>query len=387
MRIAFVSTMSAAPWGGSEVLWSRTAAEALEQGHALFASVAAWPQVSPAIAHLQRLGAEVQLRPHYSARLATRLARRVRYALWDRTVEKGLADFHPDIICVSQGGNFDLADMPDLRRYLLAAGIPYCLICHNYDASRLPPPHVRQAAAEAYAGAARVYFVSAEQARVSLRQLARPFDNIEVVQNPINIAEPRLLAWPAPAPAQLAIVGGLHIDFKGQDLALEVLSQPKWQQRAWHLNLYGEGYDREYVQELIALYKLTDRVTLHGYCTEVQRIWEQNHLLLLPSRREAAPLVIMEAMLSGRPVVATAIGTIPEWVQPGVTGFIAAAATGPLFDAALEQAWQAQSEWPALGQNALTWARSQLQANPAEEMLARLVAIGQGFAYAIASNT
>jgi glycosyltransferase involved in cell wall biosynthesis len=336
-----------------------------------------WPQLAPTLLNLQKLGGMVQQRPHYSSRLVTRLARRIRYALWDQTLEKSLAAFRPDVICVSQGGNFDLADLGDLRRYLLSSSIPYCLICHNYDASRLPPLHVRQSVTEAYLGAARVYFVSSEQARVSLRQLAHTFDNIEVVQNPVNIAEPQLLPWPPAAPAQLAIVGGLHIDYKGQDLALEVLSQPKWQQRDWHLNLYGEGYDREYIQELVKLYGLTSRVTLHGYCTNVQQLWQDNHLLLLPSRREAAPLVVMEAMLNGRPVVATGIGTIPEWVQPGVTGFVAAAATGPLFDIALEQAWLARAEWPALGRQAFSWASKQVQVNPVQAMLTRLIAIGK----------
>jgi len=373
MRIAFISTMSVAPWGGSEVLWSRTAVAAIAQGHAVFVSVAAWPKLSAGVAQLLSLGALVQQRPHYSARLTTRLVRRVQYALWVKTLEKSLADFKPDIICVSQGGNFDIADMPVLRQYLLTAGVPYCLICHNYDASRLPPLRVRQAAIAAYAGASKVYFVSAEQAHVSLRQLAHSFPNVEVVRNPVNITEPQLLPWPSSTPVQLAMVGGLHIDFKGQDILLEVLSKTKWRGRNWHLNIYGEGYDKKYIEELIKLYSLTERVTLHGYAHDIQQVWSKNHLLLLPSRREAAPLVVMEAMLCGRPVVATGVGTLTEWVQPGQNGFIASAATVALYDIALEQAWQAQLEWPTMGQRAFEWAATQVQSDPVQEMLTRLL--------------
>ncbi|RZK31883.1 MAG: hypothetical protein EOO61_17485, partial [Hymenobacter sp.] len=233
----------------------------------LFASVATWPQLPVALAQLRSMGAQVQERPHYSAKLTTRLVRRVQQTLWVKTLEKNLAEFKPDVICISQGGNFDIADMPSLRNYLLTSGIPYCLICHNYDASRLPSAHIRKAAVNAYSGARKVYFVSKEQAHVSLRQLAHAFSNVEVVKNPVNIEKPLLLPWSQTTPVQWAMVGGLHIDFKGQDILLEVLGKAEWQARDWHLTIYGEGYDREYIEDLLKLYNLSSRVTLHGYTT------------------------------------------------------------------------------------------------------------------------
>ena len=377
MRIAFISSMSAAPWGGSEVLWSRTAAEALRHGHAVFASVATWPTLPAPLAELQQAGAVLHQRAGYSPQLSVRLARRVGRALGQKTLEQRLAEFDPDVICLSQGGNFDIANMPELRRFLLESGIPYCLVCHNYDASKLPPAPERQAAAAAYAGACRVYFVSADQAQVSQRQLARSFPTIELVKNPINIAQPEQLPWPAQDIAQLAVVGGLHIDFKGQDILLEVLSSATWRARSWHLNIYGQGYDEAYIRELLTLYQLESRVTLHGYTNDIAQLWRHNHLLLLPSRREAAPLVIMEAMLCGRPVVATAVGTVPEWVQPGQTGFVAAAATVPAFGNALEEAWARRAEWVTLGQQAHQWASQAVDLNAAANFLQCLVSCAQ----------
>lgn len=67
---------------------------------------------------------------------------------------------------------------------------------------------------------------------------------------------------------------------------------------------------------------------------------------------EGMPLVIVEAMLCGRPCVATNVGGITEWVEDGQSGFIANAVTIGAFDAAMEKAWAAREQWPAMGQYA-----------------------------------
>ncbi|HET9503950.1 MAG TPA: glycosyltransferase family 4 protein [Hymenobacter sp.] len=376
MRIAFISTMAAVPWGGSEVLWQQTALAALAQGHAVLASVYRRDPLPPQLQALAAAGAELHLRPLYSPSLATRLTRRVQTALHLlKPLSAALAAFRPDIICVSQGGNFEITQMAWLREALVQSGVPFCFVCHNYDASQLPAAEMRQTGRQIFARAARVFFVSQEQAHVSQRQLATRLPNAELVKNPVNLPAAELLPWPTSAEPQLAIVAGVDINRKGQDIALEVLSTPRWQQRAWHLNIYGDGPDHEYVVELLALYKLQARVTLHGNVADVTSIWRQNHLLLVPSRREAAPLVVMEAMLCGRPVVGTAVGSIAEWLTEGQTGFVAAAATVPLFEAALEQAWQAQSSWEAMGSNAHEWAGQYADLKAAETFLTRLQAL------------
>lgn len=376
MRIAFVSTMAAVPWGGSEVLWQQTALAALAQGHAVLASIYQRNPLPQPLQALAAAGAELHMRPLYSAALSVRLSRRLQTAL--RLLEPlhvALAAFRPDIICVSQGGNFDITQMAWLREALVASGVPFCFICHNYDPNQLPSTEMRQAGREIFAKSARVFFVSNEQAHVSQRQLATVLPNAELVKNPVNLPNATLLPWPATAEPQLAIVAGIDIDRKGQDIALEVLSTPLWQQRAWHLNIYGEGPDHGYLVELLALYQLEDRVTLHGNVSDIRSVWQQNQLLLVPSRREAAPLVIMEAMLCGRPVVATGVGSIAEWLVAGQTGFVAAAATVPLFTAALDQAWQAKDDWEAIGYKAHDWARQYADLNAANTFLARLQAL------------
>jgi len=59
-----------------------------------------------------------------------------------------------------------------------------------------------------------------------------------------------------------------------------------------------------------------------GNVTGVQSLYKDGHVLLLTSDHEGTPNVVMEAMASGMPVVATAVGDVPDLVQHGVTGYV-----------------------------------------------------------------
>jgi L-malate glycosyltransferase len=93
-------------------------------------------------------------------------------------------------------------------------------------------------------------------------------------------------------------------------------------------------------------------VFFHGSVSDMREVWRKNHLLIMPSHMEGMPLAVVEAMLCGRPSVATDVGGILEWITDGVTGYIAGAATLACLDEALERAWRDKENWEAIGKAA-----------------------------------
>jgi colanic acid/amylovoran biosynthesis glycosyltransferase len=89
----------------------------------------------------------------------------------------------------------------------------------------------------------------------------------------------------------------------------------------------GEGPERQKLDTLIRKHRLQDRVRLMGHASrwELDSLYEHADVVVLNSRSEGIPLVLMEAMARGKIVVAPAITGVPELVIHGRTGFLYAA--------------------------------------------------------------
>jgi colanic acid/amylovoran biosynthesis glycosyltransferase len=92
----------------------------------------------------------------------------------------------------------------------------------------------------------------------------------------------------------------------------------------FHCAIAGDGPERDSLSLAIHQQRLADRVELLGH---IQRADMDSHyrradIVVLTSRSEGIPLVLMEAMARGRLVLAPAITGIPELVVPGKTGFL-----------------------------------------------------------------
>lgn len=383
MRVGFVSTMNVAPWGGSEALWAAAAGEAITAGHDVLASVVDWPQMPPPLAELERRGATMRRRITLE-RLRRSLLKRALYRFYRPLVFRpqahwrDLISFRPDVVCVSQGSVYDaVRHREGLAEVLLTLGKPYVVVSHTTAEGDVLKDFEREAARSFFRHASRLAFVAARTAATVQRQLAsRPLE-AAVLRNPVNLADTSPVPWPTGDTVNLAAVGRVEVA-KGIDVLFETLGQGAWPTRDWRLRLYGDSPNQAYFDELAARYGIADRVDFCGHVADVRGIWADNHLLVMPSRQESAPLAVVEAMLCGRPVVATDVGGMREWVDEGQHGFLAEAPLPRYLDAALERAWQARDRWPDLGRQAHAQAAGQIDPNPGKSLLDLLVRASGG---------
>lgn len=157
----------------------------------------------------------------------------------------------------------------------------------------------------------RFVAVSADEARTfeAAGFIAR--DKIRVVPNGIvperwTTAEPLAraqLGLPEQVPCA-AVVGLLNVA-KGQDLALRALAESGLERL--HLVVVGHGETAGSLESLARELGLRERVHFLGWRDDVQRILKSVDALLLPSRWEGMPYVVLEAMAAGRPIVATRV--------------------------------------------------------------------------------
>ena len=143
----------------------------------------------------------------------------------------------------------------------------------------------------------------------------------------VEVSQPTIL--PAPklnrqrVPFTLLAIGRLHAV---KDHAFLIRACAQLQQRgvSFECLIAGSGSEWRNLQSLIRELGLEDRVTLLGHVAHwnLGSWYDRAHVLVLTSRSEGIPLVLMEAMARGKIVLAPDITGIPELVVTGKTGFL-----------------------------------------------------------------
>ena len=125
-----------------------------------------------------------------------------------------------------------------------------------------------------------------------------------------------------------------HDPVKGIDLAIRAVDRLGPGSR---LVVVGDGAERPALEALVQELGVGDRVELRGWDDHARDVLPTFDVYLLPSRLEAFPVTVMEAMQAGVPVVATEVGSIREAVDDGETGVIVAVEDVDAMVAALER--------------------------------------------------
>ncbi|HEY2460733.1 MAG TPA: glycosyltransferase family 4 protein, partial [Candidatus Acidoferrum sp.] len=359
-------------WGGSEPLWSEAAAHLARAGNAVSVSAKDWGEPNPRVEKLREAGCQVFYRTE-QGKIPPFITRQIRkifpapeyYLNYVQTMGNGV-----DLVVVSQGDN---RDAHHWLRAIRDSGCRYAIVAQSAVPHCWPDDDSAEDLSRCYQRASAAYFVSQANLDLSRRQFGSPLSNGKVVRNPFNVGYNVSLPWPAQSPDELSLahVGRLDVISKAQDVLLEVLGLPHWRERRVRLSLIGEGPHERGLRRIAEHLKLTS-VEFAGQQSDIEKIWRKHHALVLPSRFEGMPLVVVEAMLCGRPCVATDVGGNRDLIRDGVNGFLAKAATVELVDEAMNRAWEARGRLREMGEQAAVDVRKWVSADPAADFAREL---------------
>ncbi|MGY2133409.1 glycosyltransferase family 4 protein [Hymenobacter sp. HD11105] len=367
MTIAFVSLMRAFPWGGSEELWFRAAKLALAKGHTVCTLTQRWDKVPDKIKEIEQLGGMTFFYDVATYNIAEKIAIKLRAK---KNESDTVPDIDADVYIISNGSTWDFLYNYYLTRKILSKGKPYILISqHSFENGHIVQAERRNDAISIIEKAEKVYFVAERNWRAAERQLGHVITNSQVISNPVNIREVAIRAFPDSAKLLMACIARFDCDFKGQDILLQALSSEQWRARDFSLKLYGNGPHSSHLQQLIEMYALQEKVIIEGHVQDIDNIWQMSQVLVLPSLSEGTPLVVVEAMLSGRPVLTTNVGDNNKYILNNKTGFLAATASVECLTQSLNELWSKKDVLSKMGEAAYAHATTLVDFQPEETLL------------------
>jgi glycosyltransferase involved in cell wall biosynthesis len=235
-----------------------------------------------------------------------------------REIRAALQAFRPDLVAAHSSKAGILGRVAGRT-----LGVPVVLTAHGWSFTPGIPP--LNAAVyrriERLAGplAARIITVSEFDRQLALAAGIASPDRVVTVYNGMPDISRALRADPGATPVRLVMVARFGTQ-KDHGTLLQALAG--LQDRAWELDLIGEGPLRGETEALVARLGLADRVRFRGQRMDVDQLLARAQVSLLVTNWEGFPLSILEAMRAGLPVVASAVGGVTESVHDGETGYL-----------------------------------------------------------------
>lgn len=205
-----------------------------------------------------------------------------------------------------------------------------------------------------------------------LRQLApEQWDKVKVVHCGIDRTFFADSPCPFPARPRFVCVGRFSTE-KGHLILLEAFAKTAGDAE---LVLVGDGPLRGEIEARIKALGIADRVRITGWVSsaDVRDEIMSATALVQPSFQEGLPVVIMEAMAVGRPVISTYVAGIPELVRPDETGWLVPASDVPALTEAMDATITATpEELTTMGEASIARVRARHSIDDEAVRLARL---------------
>lgn len=198
----------------------------------------------------------------------------------------------------------------------------------------------------------------------------------------LNVVHCGIEPWRFPTPTPLP-QGGPHLvaigrlaEQKGFGLLIDAIAKAAPDLPDLRLTIVGDGEMRPQIEAQIAALKLGRHIHLAGWLDEarVHQALNSATALILPSFAEGLPMVLMEAMAAGRPVIATSIAGIPELVTPDCGWLVPAGDAASLAEAICHLAETPFDRLTIMGQSARNRAFARHNIETEAEKLTLLIA-------------
>jgi len=259
-----------------------------------------------------------------------RRARLLDVTTWDLDEYRGLlSDFKPQLV----HAHFATEPTRIARELSAELNVPFTFTAHGHDVYRKAPADFGE---RADAASAVITVSEANANHISARFGVR-VEDIEVV--PCGIDMVRFQPSRETAEGGLIVCVARFSPVKNVGLLLRACSLLARRQVNFRCVVIGDGRCREEIRQVRSDLGLERAVTLVGALAQddVIRWWRRATVGALTSHSEGMPVSLMEAAACGVPVVATAVGGVPELVADGRTGFVVEPEHDEQLAAALER--------------------------------------------------
>lgn len=256
------------------------------------------------------------------------------YLLERRAVRQLVRAVEPDVLH-THGYRPDVVDAPVARRL----HTPTVTTVHGFTGNGLRNRLYEWAQVRSYRRFGAVVAVSERLGRDLISQ-GVPKERVHVVRNAWEPDRPFLDRGEARQvlgiPDDRKVVGwvGRLSPEKAPEVALQVIAA--WKDPAALLAMVGQGGMDAELNGLAEELGVSDRVAWLGRVPDAARCMRGFDALLLTSRTEGTPMVLLEAMAAGVPIVTTAVGGIPEFLS-GQEAVLAPSGDAPALAAGLAQ--------------------------------------------------